>query len=433
MSRSGLTSVGSRAAPDPTGGVRRSRRPGGARRVKSPGGRTRIAFYSHDTVGLGHARRNLVIARILAAPPVAANALVIAGSTEAHVFPRPRGVDCLTLPAISKGRAGYHSRSLRMSLDEVVRLRSRTIHTALESFEADLLVVDKVPCGAIGELVPALREVRRGGGTLCVLGLRDVLDEPAVVCREWDALRYEEAIGEFYDAVWVYGDANVYDVVREYRLSPDVAKKIHYVGYFDRREPEEVGEATPRHRLLEQLREEPFVLCTVGGGQDGAALARAFAVTRLPEGVHGVILSGPFMPGEARRALYRACARNPRLHLVGVSSDPTQLLRRAARVISMGGYNTVSELVSFEKPALVVPRVSPRREQLIRAERFRQLGLVDVCLPDELSAERLEAWVAGPAPRPSRSRIDLGGRDRVQELALELLPPVESDRPLVAS
>jgi predicted glycosyltransferase len=114
------------------------------------------------------------------------------------------------------------------------------------------------------------------------------------------------------------------------------------------------------------------------------------------------------------------------VHWIDLSGDATELLRRAARVISMGGHNTVSELVSFEKPALVVPRVSPRREQLIRAERFRELGLVDVCLPEQLSRERLEAWLAGPAPRPQRDRIDLGGRDRLRELVQELLPRVES-------
>jgi predicted glycosyltransferase len=396
--------------------------------MRSTRGRPRIALYSHDTVGLGHLRRNLLIAQTLSGPPVDASVLVIAGATEANLFPRPRGVDHLTLPAISKEYSGYESRSLDVSLHELVRLRSQTIRAALESFEADLLVVDKVPCGVLCELLPALRELRRQRRTLCVLGLRDVLDDPAMVRREWHTLHYEEAIRDFYEAIWIYGDPNVYDVVGEYDLSAEVAKKIRYVGYFDRREPEGSCEEPRSQRLLEQLREGRFVLCTVGGGQDGAELGRAFAAMRLPEGLDGLLLSGPFMPKEVQRALQQAQARQPRLHVIDAASDATELLRRAARVISMGGHNTVSELVSFEKAALVVPRVSPRREQLIRAERFRALGLVDVCLPGELSRERLEAWLAGPAPRPCRDRIDLGGRDRLRELVLELLPPIESER-----
>ena len=66
-------------------------------------------------------------------------------------------------------------------------------------------------------------------------------------------------------------------------------------------------------------------------------------------------------------------------------------------------------------------------------ERFHELGLVDLCLPEELSPERLEAWLAGPAPRPRRDRIDLGGRKRLRELARDLLLPIGSDEPLAVA
>ncbi len=388
----------------------------------------RIALYSHDTVGLGHLRRNLLIAETLAASPVDASVLVIAGCAEANVFPRPRGVDCLTLPAISKELAGYESRSLDVSLHELVRLRSQTIRAALESFEPDLFVVDKVARGAIAELNPTLRELRRRGRTICALGLRDVLDEPAAVRREWEALRYEEAIRDFYDAIWVYGDAQVYDVASEYGLSSDVVGKLRYVGYLDRSLTEETQQEPAGRHLREQIPDGPYALCTLGGGQDGSDLALAFASARLPEGLHGVILTGPFMPAEIRRGLHRLAEKRPRLHVIDSTSEPTALLRGAERVVSMAGYNTACEVVSFEKPALLVPRVVPRREQWIRAERFRELGLVDVCLPGEISPARIERWLAGPAPRPDRSRLDLAGRARIRDLVQELLPPSEPKR-----
>ncbi|HYT04332.1 MAG TPA: hypothetical protein VEM13_05555, partial [Gemmatimonadales bacterium] len=95
----------------------------------------------------------------------------------------------------------------------------------------------------------------------------------------------------------------------------------------------------------------------------------------------------------------------------------------ADRVVAMGGYNTVYEVLSFEKPALIVPRVTPRREQLIRAERLRALGLVDVLHPEALSAAALSTWLARtPAPvRPARERIDFNGLRRVPQLLEELL------------
>jgi len=89
----------------------------------------------------------------------------------------------------------------------------------------------------------------------------------------------------------------------------------------------------------------------------------------------------------------------------------------------MGGYNTICEVLSFEKHALIVPRVHPEPEQWIRAQRLRDLGLIHVLHPDELSPAALSAWLArdlGPPPA-SRSRIDVGGLTRIPSLMEELL------------
>ena len=38
-------------------------------------------------------------------------------------------------------------------------------------------------------------------------------------------------------------------------------------------------------------------------------------------------------------------------------------------VVSMGGYNTMCEIVSARRPSLILPRSTPRQEQAIRARR----------------------------------------------------------------
>jgi predicted glycosyltransferase len=43
----------------------------------------------------------------------------------------------------------------------------------------------------------------------------------------------------------------------------------------------------------------------------------------------------------------------------------------------MGGYNTLSEILSQGTPSLVIPRETPRKEQLIRAQAFKRHNLVD--------------------------------------------------------
>src|SRR5262245_187949 len=186
----------------------------------------RIALYSHDTMGIGHVRRNLLIAQTLVRSASGTSILLIAGAREACAFALPPGVDCLTLPSLSKdGDGAYETRRLGIDKEELVTLRARAVAAALDSFGPDVLIVDKVPRGALCELDLALHTLRTRGRTSCVLGLREVLDDPASVRREWDSLGNEDAIRTYYDAIWVYGDPLVYDPVAEYGFAADVAAK----------------------------------------------------------------------------------------------------------------------------------------------------------------------------------------------------------------
>src|SRR5262249_17415227 len=126
-----------------------------------------------------------------------------------------------------------------------------------------------------------------------------------------------------------------------------------------------------------------------GGGQDGDRLAEAFAESELPPDAYGIIVTGPFMSGQTRQRLLERAAANPRLRVLSFITEPTKLVDRAERVIAMGGYNTVCEVLSFQKRALIVPRVKPRREQIIRAERLMSLGLIDMLEVEHLNPRAL--------------------------------------------
>ncbi len=383
----------------------------------------RIALYSHDAMGLGHMRRNLLIADTLRRLPIRANVLLIAGAGELNAFRLPAGVDCLTLPALRKhGNGTYAARNLRIATSELVALRAEMIRCAVESFRPDALLVDKLPRGVLGELGLALSYLRARTTTRMILGLRDVLDDPVAVRREWDRAGNEEAIRDFYDEIWVYGDPTIYDPVRECGLSADVASKVKYTGYLDpRRRLEARGAGEPLSSL--NLPPGRLVLCQVGGGQDGGRLAESFAQATLPRGTNGVILTGPFMPSETRRNLEDMAARARRLTVMEFVSEPLGLLKHCERVIAMGGYNTLCEIVRLGIPALIVPRVKPRSEQLIRARRFRDLGLLDLLPPVLTTPEALTDWMSREVVRPvaAHDRIDFAGLTRIPPLLAGVL------------
>src|SRR6266487_40023 len=133
-------------------------------------------------MGLGHMRRNLLLAQALRHSRLQAVVLMIAGAREASLLTSTAGVDCVALPSLWKDGGGqYHPRHLAVSLEELLALRGRTAGAALEAFAPDVLIVDTVPRGALRELDPVLESLRARGRTRLVLGLRDVLGEPATL------------------------------------------------------------------------------------------------------------------------------------------------------------------------------------------------------------------------------------------------------------
>ena len=207
---------------------------------------------------------------------------------------------CLILPALRKDHdKQIRPRYLDISLADAVRLRAATIHSAFEAFDPDVLIVDKLPRGAAQELDPTLEHLKRKGRTRCVLGLRDVLDEPGAVECDWSAAGDAEAIRDYYDDIWVYGDPNIYDAAREYQFPADIAAKVTYTGYLDQRPRLKFADVGSDPLPGLKLPPGRLALCLVGGGQDGEALAEAFVRAKLPEGFNGVLITGPFMPAEA--------------------------------------------------------------------------------------------------------------------------------------
>jgi predicted glycosyltransferase len=379
--------------------------------------RWRIALYSPGMVGLGHMRRNLLIASTLTRFLPRSVILVLAEAREASAFPVPAGVDCLTLPAIRKSSDGQSQpRYLDLSIAELVEMRASVIDSALASFEPDVLIADHLPRGAFGELLPAVENLGKSGRTRFVLGLRDILEDPSAVHHEWLTTENCRVIEEYYSRIWVYGDPSIFSMADEYNLPENITSRIRYSGYLGqtRFNPSEAEFDLPTGRMM---------LCLMGGGQDGARLAEAFVQAQFPEDSFGVLLTGPYMPTEIRKRLRSLVRNQGRVRLLDFVNEPAPLLKRADRVIAMGGYNTVCEILSFDKPALIIPRAKNRPEQWIRADRFRQRGLIDMLLSDEISPVRISDWLtADLVPRsPVRSLIDFQGLDRLSDLLLEIL------------
>ena len=96
-----------------------------------------------------------------------------------------------------------------------------------------------------------------------------------------------------------------------------------------------------------------------------------------------VIVLGPFMATEHQESFIERTEHLRDVHIIRFTPTIENLMDEAVAIVGMGGYNTFCEILSFDKPTLLVPRVQPRREQAIRAAKAESAGLLSV-----LSIER---------------------------------------------
>lgn len=383
-------------------------------------------YYCHDTYGLGHLRRTMKIAGSLALVRPDASHLVVTGSSVPQRFVLPDKVDYVKLPSVVKlGDEAYTARSLGIPFDAIRDLRSGIVSGLADSFRPDVMLVDHVPAGLAGEALGALNRLRgRAPSAQLVLGLRDVIDEPARVRAAWHRDGIYQLLDEVYDLILVYGDREVYDVVEAYGLSDRAAAKVRYVGYLGSPAPATRCAAQVRHAL--RLRTDRLVVVTAGGGGDGqmllATMLAALRHAPVPD-FECLLVTGPLMSLAEREELVERAAGLPGVTVTEFVEDMPSLMAAADAVVSMGGYNSVCELLQSGRPTLLVPRVEPRREQLIRATALQRHGLLRLVDPSELSAMRLMAEVRrmldGPPPA---ERPGLAGLSAVASLLATVLP-----------
>ncbi len=355
----------------------------------------RIAFYSHDTFGLGHLSRCLKIARILSDALPRINGVLITGSPGASLVSVPDAFRIARLPCVTKCRdGGYRSRARGVALEAVVAERRRRILNVVTSLRPDLFVVDNVPTGLCNEALPALRRCARDK-VRCVLALRDVLDGSETVRDEWQRPDAREAL-DIYDEIWVFGDeADTRRIVRDAGLT-ETESKVVVCGA--------IGDAQQLTRPARSAGGRPRILVTGGGGGDANLIVRDYieALRRFTPAVSSRIVLGPDFDS---RAFAEMTAHNGfdatfQRFVPGLAGD----LAAADVVVSMAGYNTVCELRTAGCRSVLVPRIRPRREQWLRARRLAPSRHRRVLHPEASDPSSLwsavEELIETPRPAP---------------------------------
>ncbi|MEO1621845.1 MAG: glycosyltransferase, partial [Cyanobacteria bacterium J06632_3] len=247
---------------------------------------------------------------------------------------------------------------------------------------------------------------------------------------------YCQKIQSFYDRVLVVGMRSVFDVVQAYRLPLPVAHKVRYCGYI--RKPASYGMSGDEVRSQLGLgKADRLVLVTPGGGEDGHSLVHTYlqGIQQLnplskqhqegPGHIYSLILSGPEMPSELSHQLHALANTCAHVKIESFTREIFPYLKAADTIVSMGGYNTLTEILSLGKRAIVLPRTQPSKEQLIRASRFSKRDWVKMLRADQTTpAEMMQAVIYQLNRREiNTSEVDFGGLARVLCYLRSLVSP----------
>jgi len=374
----------------------------------------RILMYSHDSFGLGHFRRSLTLAEALIARHPAAEVVLATGSPCATQFSLPERVEVVKLPSVGKDAEGrYVSRALRCSLPTILDLRQALLLELFRGLMPDLILVDHKVVGLCGELLPVLRSAK-AAGVPTLLGLRDVIDEPDVVAREWGVPEVRHALASLYDRVVVYGTPELFDTRREYPIPPELSRRVEFVGY--------VVRDSGAGRLAPLPAAAPQVLVTVGGGEDAATRLSTYldALELAPAPWTSRVLLGPLLESGAAKALRRRARSIEGVTAHNFHADVPRLLSESDAAVAMAGYNTTAEIMHSGVPAVLLPRTMPRREQALRAERLERLGLCEQFVEPQPATLRAAVERALSSPRRGHCALPMDGADKLCDLVVEL-------------
>jgi predicted glycosyltransferase len=376
----------------------------------------RILMYSHDTFGLGHLRRCRAIAHAIVDHYKGVNVIIISGSQIAGAFDFRARVDFVKIPSVIKLYNGeYNSIGEYIELDDILRMRKLIIQRTAESFEPDLLIVDKEPLGLKGELEPTLKMLKESS-TKMVLGLRDVMDSPVNLQKEWSRKQVLPKMQDYYNRIWVYGPQRFWNPLGGLELPDGMEERLRYVGWLDR-ELSSVP-AADAHFLPDR-----YILVTAGGGGDGSVMMEQVLAAREHDWQNDfpiVMVLGPFMKTENRERIRLRASRLANVTVIDFETRLEALVSRAVGVLGMCGYNTFCEVLSFDRKALFLPRMHPRQEQYIRASRAREIGLCAMLTPEEAAIPALMAHALRDLPNrvaPSVKLVvgDMAGLDVICE------------------
>lgn len=363
-------------------------------------------FYCQHSVGMGHFVRSLALARGLAKE---FRVVLLNGGRLPKETVVTDEIEIINLPPLGLNEHNeLVSHDRRRTTARAQELRKQILLNTFAELQPDVLFIELFPFGRkkfAEELLPLLNAARNTNESqpLVVCSLRDIL-----VGRDDQAKHDDRAAtiaNQYFDLIMVHSDPDFARLDESFKPNIKLTTPVKYTGFA-------ASLSDPATKKSGSTRS---IVVSAGGGMVGEQLlntaikAHELLVREGP--VETEIITGLFLPQDARRSLRSLVHGKQGLKLTRFVSDLSAHMRNADVSISQGGYNTTLDILRANVPALVVPFGSGHEdEQLKRARRLESLGALRVLEEKDMQPERLAAEIRKLFKFEARPpKLDLNG------------------------
>ncbi|MDQ7053598.1 MAG: glycosyltransferase [candidate division KSB1 bacterium] len=322
---------------------------------------------------------------------------------------------------------------MNIKAKKTLRIRCKIAQSAAKTFKPQIMIIDRNPLELPREMRRVLAFVREVLPTTRIVWvLPDVLGAPENVVAGWQKEDVYKVFRHYCDEIWVFGAKKFFDVAKAYELPQDLEKRLVYTGWL--KSMPQNKEPRPIRDLQNNGTDRPTVLVTAGSGVHAGPLLdtymRFLEQWRDKISFKSVVITGPMMPSAEKRRLMERAASLPNVVFHRFSKHIREYVRHSHLVLNNGGYNSLCEILSAEKKALLAPAAVQANEHLMRASLMQKIGAVDMLSPEQLSPEMLGEYVFSALSRNRNGKatglvpsvLPFNGLSAIMDRILHLAP-----------
>ncbi len=381
-----------------------------------------VLIYAHDGRGLGHVSRSVAIG--LACRRLFPNlkVLLVSGSRITGDFIGPAPLDWVKLPAyetmVVQGASHGRMGPTNLSDTDLGRFRTETLTHLVTLYRPRCVLSDHLPQGKHKELRGALN-VTAGTGMKWILGIRGVVGN---VPGLWSDL----AVSVFqahYQAIFWYGDGHVLGLESLQRLQETFGVSPLETGYVSR--PAEL--AHWQTNIPESNAKTAVTVSIPWIGEHTLLLMRrlARAIGRIGDRFgdwHIYVGFGDLQ--DSRRMIQELFHSLPFCRVSPMGSSYFHSLQRSRAALIYGGYNSLTDVLFADVPAVVLLRGMQDGEQENHIHHLNRYGAGFISLPEgqadeQTLGESLTRQLT--AARSGRIRVNIQGAENAARALAQIL------------